>query len=70
MPAVSQAQFRYMAAVAAGKIKKPGLTPAKAQEFLHKSKGSYAKLPGHTLHGKAIGAKALAAWRAKHGKSH
>lgn len=66
MPAVSKAQFRFMAAVASGKLKKPGLTPAKAQDFLHKSKGSYKNLPGHTLHGKPIGMKALEAWRKKH----
>lgn len=34
-----------MAAVASGKIKKPGLTPAKAREFIHVSKGTYDKLP-------------------------
>ncbi len=33
MPAVSQAQFRFMKAVEEGDIKKPGLSPEKAKEF-------------------------------------
>jgi hypothetical protein len=34
MPATSQAQFRFMEAVKHGNIKKPGLSPGKASEFL------------------------------------
>jgi hypothetical protein len=34
MPAVSQAQARFMGAVAGGSLKKKGLPPAKAKEFL------------------------------------
>lgn len=34
MPAQSQAQARFMGAVAGGKIKKSGLSPAKAKEFI------------------------------------
>ena len=33
-PAVSQAQARMMGAVASGSLKKKGLSPAKAKEFL------------------------------------
>ena len=49
MPAVSQRQFRFMAAVASGKIKKAGLTPDKARKFLHDSKGTYGKLPAMAI---------------------
>lgn len=39
MPAVSEKQRRYMAKVAAGKIKRPkGLTKKKAKEFARKKK--------------------------------
>jgi hypothetical protein len=34
-----------MAAVASGKIKKPGLSPQEAHKFLRDSKGTYGKLP-------------------------
>ena len=34
MPAVSQAQARFMGAVAGGEVKKKGLSPDKAKEFL------------------------------------
>lgn len=34
MPAKSQAQARFMGAVAGGAIKKPGLSPSKAKEFV------------------------------------
>ena len=34
MPAVSQAQARFMGAVAGGTIKKKGLSPSKAKEFV------------------------------------
>ena len=34
MPAVSQAQARFMGAIAGGSLKKKGLPPAKAKEFL------------------------------------
>jgi hypothetical protein len=66
MPAVSQAQFKFMAAVASGKIKRPGLTPDKAREFLDKSKGTFKNLPGHVKSGKPVnGAALLAAYRKK-----
>lgn len=34
MPATSKKQFKFMHAVASGSIKKPGLSPAKAAEFV------------------------------------
>ena len=34
MPAKSRAQFRFMQAVAHGGVKKPGLSPAKAAEYV------------------------------------
>ena len=34
MPAKSQAQARFMGAIAGGAIKKPGLSSAKAKEFV------------------------------------
>jgi len=46
MPVTSQAQWRYMGAVASGKIKSKGLTKDKAREMLHESRGRYGKLPG------------------------
>lgn len=46
MPAKSQAQFRYMGAVASGRIKSKGLSREEARKFLHESKGTYGKLPG------------------------
>ena len=49
MPAKSQAQFRYMAAVASGKIKKPGLSAKEARKFMHESKGTYGKLPNMVM---------------------
>ena len=44
MPAKSKAQYRFMEAVAHGGIKKPGLSPAKAKEFVGKDV-NYKKLP-------------------------
>lgn len=50
MPVKSEQQRKFMGAVASGSIKKPGLSQAKAQEFLDATpKG--AKLP------KRVGAK-------------
>lgn len=43
MPAKSKAQFRFMAAVEHGGIKKPGLSPSKAAEFVDTV--SYKSLP-------------------------
>lgn len=43
MPAKSKAQFRFMAAVEHGGIKKPGLSPEKAAEFVDTTK--YSTLP-------------------------
>jgi hypothetical protein len=34
MPVVSKQQAKFMGAVAGGQIKKPGLSPEKAKEFL------------------------------------
>jgi len=34
MPATSKAQFRFMEGVAHGSIKKPGLSPSKAAEYV------------------------------------
>lgn len=45
MPARSQAQFRYMGAVASGRIKSKGLSRDEARKFLHESRGTYGKLP-------------------------
>lgn len=39
MPSTSQAQHKFMAAVASGSIKKEGLPPEKAAEFVHADKG-------------------------------
>lgn len=44
MPAKSKAQFRFMAAVASGEVKKKGLSRRKAREFLQTTP-SYARLP-------------------------
>lgn len=46
MPAHSQAQAHYMGMVASGKIKKKGLSPSKAKEFLRGVQVS--KLPKHS----------------------
>lgn len=46
MPAVSKAQARFMGAVVGGKIKKKGLSKAKAKEFLRGV--SVKKLPNKT----------------------
>lgn len=43
MPAVSKKQFRFMEAVKHGGIKKPGLSPEKASEFVDNT--SYKSLP-------------------------
>lgn len=43
MPAKSKAQFRFMEAVKHGGIKKPGLSPDKASEFVDTT--SYKGLP-------------------------
>lgn len=34
MPATSKEQFKFMAAVAGGSVKKPGLSKEKAKEFI------------------------------------
>lgn len=49
MPVKSKAQFKFMAAVASGKIKKPGLSPQEAHKFLRESKGTYGKLPNMAM---------------------
>lgn len=46
MPAVSRAQARFMGAVAGGAIKKKGLSPSKAKEFVRGVDQS--KLPART----------------------
>jgi hypothetical protein len=43
MPATSQKQYRFMEAVAHGGIKKKGLSPAKAQEYVQGQ--NYRTLP-------------------------
>jgi hypothetical protein len=43
MPAKSKKQFKFMAAVAHGGLKKSGLSKRKAEEFLHGV--DYKKLP-------------------------
>lgn len=45
MPAKSQSQFRFMGAVASGRIKSKGLSRGEARKFLHESRGTYDKLP-------------------------
>lgn len=45
MPAKSQSQFRFMGAVASGRIKSNGLSRGEARKFLHESRGTYDKLP-------------------------
>ena len=42
MPAKSKKQFKFMAVVASGKKKVKGLTPKKAEEYLH---ADYKNLP-------------------------
>lgn len=44
MSSQSKKQLRFMAAVANGSLKKPGLDPKKAQEFVDTTK-SYRDLP-------------------------
>lgn len=44
MPAKSKQQLKFMAAVASGSIKKPGLSKAKASEFVSATP-SYKSLP-------------------------
>lgn len=51
MPAASKKQFRFMAAVASGSIKKPGLSKAKASEFVTATP-SYKSLPKKSKKGK------------------
>lgn len=45
MPASSKKQWRFMGAVASGKVRKKGLSRNEARDILHKSKGSYGDLP-------------------------
>ena len=44
MPVTSKQQFRFMAAVASGKIRRKGLGKTKAREFITAT-GSYKRLP-------------------------
>lgn len=44
MPVKSKAQMRFMGAVASGSLRKPGLSSAKAKEFLVAT-GKKKKLP-------------------------
>jgi len=50
MPVVSKAQARFMGAIAGGKLKKKGLSKAKAKEFLRGVK--VKKLPSKVKKGK------------------
>ena len=45
MPATSKAQFRFMEAIKHGGIKKPGLSPEKASEYVEGGKHAYKSLP-------------------------
>lgn len=45
MPAVSKQQFKFMEGVKHGNIKKKGLTPEKAAEFVNGGHQEYASLP-------------------------
>lgn len=47
MPAVSKAQYRFMQAVKHGSIKRKGLPPSKASEFLGVN---YKSLPAKAKH--------------------
>jgi len=49
MPVSSKAQWRYMGAVASGKVKSKGLSPEEARKMLHESRGSYGKLPSMAM---------------------
>lgn len=51
MPAKSKAQFKFMQAVAHGGIKKAGLSPAEAKEFVsgQSSKGLPSKVRRHKV---------------------
>lgn len=48
MPAKSKAQFRLMQAIAEGNIKKEGLSPAKAREYVEGV--NYKALPKQKKH--------------------
>ena len=50
MPAKSKQQLKFMAAVASGSIKKPGLSKAKASEFVHAT-GNAKSLPRKVKNG-------------------
>jgi hypothetical protein len=45
MPATSKAQFRFMEAIKHGGIKKKGLSPEKASEYVEGGKHAYDSLP-------------------------
>jgi hypothetical protein len=45
MPATSRAQFRFMEGVKHGSIKKKGLTPEKAAEYVNGGHNEYTSLP-------------------------
>lgn len=45
MPAVSKKQFKFMEAVKHGGIKKPGLSPEKAAEYVNGGHAQYEGLP-------------------------
>lgn len=45
MPATSKRQFKLMEAIKHGGIKKPGLTPEKAAEYVNGGHAEYASLP-------------------------
>lgn len=42
MPAKSQQQYKFMQAVASGKVKGTGLTPSQAAEYVSKNRGRLA----------------------------
>jgi hypothetical protein len=45
MPAVSKKQFKFMEAIKHGGIKKPGLSPEKAAEYVSGGHKQYESLP-------------------------
>lgn len=48
MPVKSKRMARFMGAVMSGEVSKPGLSKAKAKEFLDSSKGKIKNLPERT----------------------
>lgn len=62
MPAVSKHQFKFMGAVASGKVKKAGLSPEQAKEYIS-GQTNYHKLPSRSPTSKKAKVKKM-----KHGQ--